>query len=941
MYHSDSGSRASSRFPQSTFHMTTSSELGDSALTFMYDEQRHGRGTGGRESSAQRTRQPHQQQQEQQQQRPRHQHQRPTPPNGRRTPTSSSTATSNSGFNGRDQFNCPELDQRMKKYLVRLANETANHLIRDTLEPENANLVWKPMASIKGIEILRGYERRENAAAPGGTTSHAKDSTCLRGIADVNASIEEFAMLFKLDSNRALGEHGLLFNPDLLDMATLYSLVQPSGDHPRRYVGIKWCLVQSPSRIFRNRDFCYLECQKEFRDAQGRRGWVRSMHSIKMPCCPSFEKSHGVVRASLYRCGLIAVETDKPGVLDTTYTIEMDLKGHFPELFQPTFLSQRIAALASIDKLLQQQRLSSSPLLGDLDIPTNKVRGSCQFCFREFSTFTRRHVCRKCGEGVCRHCSDDWMLDIPVIGRKKVRICTVCSAEARFCHITPLSARASLAARAGHKNTAPWGNTETQRFNVKYKPMQERSTLQSMPRSVSAPPSEYDQEIDPSEYFVRQLEQEQLREQQDRESHGQYFDADYTSDFDDVYNSGIRDTADLTEMWRGTPSPSMRASYQQAQAQAPPPPSVYSTARRGSLAEPMRRETTASVSGESYTSLRSRAQTLSTDPSAFESRERNHYTHQGRKPASVQESDRPFPPSSRYTVVGNRLERANSFDAARHMEEQMRHRTQERPSHHHHNNAYRLSQHQHPSQQHSRRSHHQLVDGYAGHHHQHQHYPHQPPPPSPASRYDQRSPSNHSSYQQQYHSRESMSGRQSYRGFSPPKVKPSPAPSPAPRNIALEFVTQHLNQQSTASAAAPKPAPLPQAPMFQFGTAPPRRAQPFDDEPEPPQSPEFVGAGEVEYIESASGEWVASRRLDKVPFLDLDDADLMDPMRNVEDTSATRSESGVAASRGSATSGGSSSSDTTIQVSVDVEKVIPLLVERLSQQSILAPSVTL
>ncbi|GAB9463217.1 Zinc finger, ring/fyve/phd-type [Globisporangium polare] len=379
------------------------------------------------------------------------------------------SADAQAAFRAQDVFRCPELDVRMRKYLVRLANETANHLIRDTLEPNlhrdddarsehdddpivrdddddgqvdaraaaTNGLLWKKLSVVKGIQILRGYDVA--LAAEG----HAKDGACcLRGLSDVNASIEEFALLFKLDSNRKFAEHGLLFNPDLLDMATLYALVQPSGDHPRRYVGIKWCLVQSPSKLFRNRDFCYLECQKEFRDAKGRRGWVRSMHSIKMPCCPSLESSYGIVRASMYRCGLTAVESDKPGVLNVTYTIEMDLKGHFPEIFQPSFISQRIATLASIDKFLQQQRLSSSPLLGDLDLRATSLKNACHLCYRAFSTFTRRVVCRKCGQGVCKSCSGEWELDVPVIGKKKVRICTVCSAEARYSHVAPLSARA-------------------------------------------------------------------------------------------------------------------------------------------------------------------------------------------------------------------------------------------------------------------------------------------------------------------------------------------------------------------------------------------------------------------------------------------------------------------------------------------------------------------
>ncbi|KAE9031858.1 hypothetical protein PR003_g3770 [Phytophthora rubi] len=356
-----------------------------------------------------------------------------------------------------DLFPRADLEPRMKKHLVRVANETSNALIKDTLlQDEPGSVLWRPASRPRGapgnIHVLRGAAR---------DVSEARDATCVRAVSeDVHASIEEFALLFKLDSSREAADHLLLFNADLVQHATLYTLVSPSGQQPRRYVGVKWALVASPSRFFRNRDFCYLECQKEFTDARGRRGWVRSLHSLKMPCCPSLEKEHGVVRASIYRSGLTAVETDEPGVLSVTYTVELDLKGRMAlELLQPGFLAQRVAALATVDKLLQQQRLSTSPLLGDLDIPARKrARGSCNLCYREFvsagglrdtlasitslSTRSKRYVCRKCGEGVCRRCSDDWWLDVPVVGRTKVRICTVCSAEAKQSHITAHTTRA-------------------------------------------------------------------------------------------------------------------------------------------------------------------------------------------------------------------------------------------------------------------------------------------------------------------------------------------------------------------------------------------------------------------------------------------------------------------------------------------------------------------
>ncbi|RLN95308.1 hypothetical protein BBJ28_00024654 [Nothophytophthora sp. Chile5] len=333
----------------------------------------------------------------------------------------------------------------MKKYLVRLANETANALIKDTLaQDEPSSAIWRPAGRAAGhIHIFRAADRADTYPEHSASTN-----TRVRAVSDaVHASIEEFALLFKLDANRAAADHTLVFNADLLQHATLYPLVAPSGSQPRRYVGVKWALVAAPSRLFRPRDFCYVECQKEFRDARGRRGWVRSLHSLRLPSVPSLEKARGVVRAALYRSGLTAVETDTPGVLSVTYTMELDLKGRADLLqLQPHFLTQRVAALATVDKLLQQQRLSSGPLLGDLDLPANpRGRGSCELCFRPLvrlghglraalSARPKRFVCRKCGQDVCGRCSDDWELDVPVVGRTKLRICTVCSAEAKHSH---------------------------------------------------------------------------------------------------------------------------------------------------------------------------------------------------------------------------------------------------------------------------------------------------------------------------------------------------------------------------------------------------------------------------------------------------------------------------------------------------------------------------
>ncbi|KAF4315706.1 hypothetical protein G195_010519 [Phytophthora kernoviae 00238/432] len=259
-----------------------------------------------------------------------------------------------------------------------------------------------------------------------------------------------------------------------------------------------------------NRDFCYLECQKEFTDARGRRGWVRSLHSLKLPCCPSLEKDHGVVRASIYRSGLTAVETDEPGVLSVTYTVELDLKGHMAlELLQPGFLAQRVAALASVDKLLQQQRLSTSPLLGDLDIPHKKrVRGSCNLCFREFSHISA-HTTRatypirrkKEPETEVEGITHPGLLDPPARRRSLSMLDRPSDAASFFAQQEEIKRDLELRATELSHRVQLWD--EMQMYEQEY----------------STAPSEQEQEQEQQQQQQQQQQQHAQREQRDYESH--------------------------------------------------------------------------------------------------------------------------------------------------------------------------------------------------------------------------------------------------------------------------------------------------------------------------------------------------------------------------------------------------------------------------------------
>ncbi|OQS07336.1 hypothetical protein THRCLA_00654 [Thraustotheca clavata] len=318
-------------------------------------------------------------------------------------------------------YNRPDLTRQETEFLVNLAKEMCMEVI--FYAQENGGTVkWRLMETKQGVQIFQGEEFGGN-----------DDLTYVCGVNTIKANLAEVADIFNIVSEEKLAEYSRVFEPDLIDMLSIYDLATPTPDNPMHYIGVRWAAVESTSPLVRNRDFCYLECQDEFVDTRtGRQGWVRCMHSINIPSCVSLEKTLGYVRGSYYRSGFVFVETDKPGYLDVTHILQVNFKGRVPPWIKRQTLRHRVQSISRIDKFFQMKKLSAGRILGDIDLPSKKHVTHCHWCSRKFDMiFTRKFRCRKCGEVVCKHCSTHWDLFLPYSGEKRVRICTMCSNSCR------------------------------------------------------------------------------------------------------------------------------------------------------------------------------------------------------------------------------------------------------------------------------------------------------------------------------------------------------------------------------------------------------------------------------------------------------------------------------------------------------------------------------
>ncbi|RLN76420.1 hypothetical protein BBJ28_00025901, partial [Nothophytophthora sp. Chile5] len=185
-----------------------------------------------------------------------------------------------------------------------------------------------------------------------------------------------------------------------------------------------------PSKLIKNRDFLTLECQSTFVDVSGRRGWVRSYHSIKLPCCPDLQGEYGLVRGSFYHTGHVFIESERPGFLDVIFSAQVNLKGslHLPSALFFVATKKRLSSVADLQKMLTRRRLGSQRFLGDLELVPKNQRKRCHLCSSKFGLLTRKARCRKCGEVVCAAaCSTVWEVTVPRFGVKKVRVCAKCA----------------------------------------------------------------------------------------------------------------------------------------------------------------------------------------------------------------------------------------------------------------------------------------------------------------------------------------------------------------------------------------------------------------------------------------------------------------------------------------------------------------------------------
>ncbi|KAG1710229.1 hypothetical protein DVH05_017233 [Phytophthora capsici] len=331
------------------------------------------------------------------------------------------------------KFHCPPLSISRTEQITHEANRACDELLRfsageafnstgSSLDSDDEQfqdgLKWEYTEQMESIRVEKVKVKSEAK----------KGVYYFRGITQVEGSIEEIMELYEVDMAHPNMQLEKKLSPDILHSVVLYEIQQYRPEESTVFIGIRWSAVRSPYVMVRNRDYCYLEIQRRFTLPDGRRGFARCLHSVKIKSCPDMEKSHGFVRGSMYRSGIVFIESKRDRkTLDIVQAVYTDLKGNVPQWVAAKGLRQRLMSLEHLKKYVNMKRVANQTFARRSQLMAPGKVKTCFVCVDDIGTFKRRYNCQKCGEVICGRCKLTINADIPVVGKMKLTICSLCS----------------------------------------------------------------------------------------------------------------------------------------------------------------------------------------------------------------------------------------------------------------------------------------------------------------------------------------------------------------------------------------------------------------------------------------------------------------------------------------------------------------------------------
>ncbi|KAH9070576.1 hypothetical protein Ae201684P_002933 [Aphanomyces euteiches] len=279
-----------------------------------------------------------------------------------------------------DYFVCTPLPRHEIDRIKKIARDSIVQVVEYTRQGAKSRIEWTLELEESYVKVFKGHD----PMAPPGVSTWLAQST-------IRATINDVAAMFYCDSTDAYKTYIRTFYDELKDGLKLYSVVTPTPEAPRHFIGVNWVAQELPTNglVLKNRDWCFVECQHDYVIDGRRVGLCQAM---------------GFVRAEHYRSGMVYMETDEPGVLQVVQLNQVSLHGGlkvdhiFGDFGHHYGFKRRYKTMAlKIERALRVRRLGAAA-----SDATDAASTHCKLCLKRFGLLSKRAACSRCGEVICR-----------------------------------------------------------------------------------------------------------------------------------------------------------------------------------------------------------------------------------------------------------------------------------------------------------------------------------------------------------------------------------------------------------------------------------------------------------------------------------------------------------------------------------------------------------
>ncbi|CAK4716088.1 unnamed protein product, partial [Aphanomyces euteiches] len=219
---------------------------------------------------------------------------------------------------------------------------------------------------------------------------------------EIQATLEDAMAVFQTTTLEATRQILAQYQPVVLDKVRLYNLTLPTAENSYLYQSLNWHVIDTPGRgrFIKRRDMSTIEHQQVIQ-IDGRRAFIQSLRSVKIPGVPDLEDDYKIVRGELLHTGALFIESNRPGFLEHMSLHHGRPNGNGNGKIGKFIIRKSVEGfyqdIIDLTSVIRAHQLSQLQFLDLFRLPPLDSQPCCQVCMKVFTKTGRVH-CRLCAK---------------------------------------------------------------------------------------------------------------------------------------------------------------------------------------------------------------------------------------------------------------------------------------------------------------------------------------------------------------------------------------------------------------------------------------------------------------------------------------------------------------------------------------------------------------